>query len=102
MAVDEVKPMEVLHRPTIGGRRGLVRARVEQPGRLDDLAESAAIVPWHVEGWLRGHAAGGYVGDEPRDGTYPLIEGRAFALTNSEGVDFVTRTPFDIVYEARR
>jgi hypothetical protein len=99
MAVDEAKPMEFLHRVVIGGRRGLVRARVEQLGRLDDLAEPAGIVPRHVEGWLRGHAAGGY---EPRVGTYSLTEGRAVARTNAEGVGFVARTPFGMMYEARR
>src|SRR3954453_23664645 len=69
----------------IGHRLGLYRALAEGPATPEDLADRVACSPRYIAEWLRGQAAGGYVGYEPSSGTFALSEEQAFALADPQG-----------------
>jgi SAM-dependent methyltransferase len=98
MAVDQDKLMEFIHRfagdlgatiasgnVVVGHRLGLYRALAEGPATADQLAERTSCSPRYLSEWLRGQAAGGYVGYDPSTKTFALSEEQAFALTDPEG-----------------
>jgi ubiquinone/menaquinone biosynthesis C-methylase UbiE len=102
MAINEDKLMEFLHRfvgdlgataaagnVVVGDRLGLYRALADRPQRPAELAARTGTAPRHVEEWLRGQAAGGYVEYHPSDDTYSMTEEQAFALTDPDGAVFV-------------
>src|SRR3954449_8700956 len=69
----------------IGHRLGLYRALAEGPATPEELADRAECSPRYIAEWLRGQAAGGYVGYEPSSGTFALSEEQAFALADPDG-----------------
>jgi SAM-dependent methyltransferase len=69
----------------LGHRLGLYRGLVEGPATADELARRTATEPRYVTEWLRGQAAGGYVGYDPAADRYSLTEEQAFALTDPDG-----------------
>src|SRR4051812_40630564 len=101
MAVDEARLMDFLHtfvgdlgatmaagNVLVGDRLGLYKALVDGPLGPQELAERTGTAPRYVDEWLRGQAAGGYVGDDPATGHYHLSEEQAFVLTNPDGPVF--------------
>jgi SAM-dependent methyltransferase len=98
MAVDQDKLMEFLGRfvgdlgatmaagsVVVGDRLGLYKALAGKPQTAQELADATGTDPRYVEEWLRGQAAGGYVGLDAAGGTYSLSEEQAFALTDPDG-----------------
>ena len=73
----------------VGDRLGLYRALATGPATPDELAERTGTVPRYVAEWLRGQAAGGYVGFDPVTGSYGLTEEQAFALADPDGAVYV-------------
>jgi ubiquinone/menaquinone biosynthesis C-methylase UbiE len=69
----------------VGHRLGLYGALAQGPATPEQLAERAQCSPRYIAEWLRGQAAGGYVGYEPATGTFALSEEQAFALANPGG-----------------
>ena len=69
----------------VGHRLGLYRALAQGPATAEQLAERSQCSPRYVAEWLRGQAAGGYVGYEPASATFALSEEQAFALANPDG-----------------
>src|SRR4051795_4663935 len=69
----------------IGHRLGLYRALAEGPATPEELADRVDCSPRYIAEWLRGQAAGGYVGYEPSSGTFALSEEQAFALADPDG-----------------
>ncbi len=98
MAVDQDKLMEFLGRfvgdlgatmaagsVVVGDRLGLYKALAGKAQTAQELADATGTDPRYVEEWLRGQAAGGYVGFDAAGGTYSLSEEQAFALTDPDG-----------------
>ena len=98
MTLDQNKLMDFIHTfagdlgatmaaggVVIGHRLGLYRALAEGPATPDQLAERAQCSPRYVAEWLRGQAAGGYVGYDPATGSFAMSEEQAFALANPDG-----------------
>ena len=74
----------------VGDRLGLYKALAGKPQTAQELADATGTDPRYVEEWLRGQAAGGYVGfDAAGGGTYSLSEEQAFALTDPDGPVYV-------------
>jgi ubiquinone/menaquinone biosynthesis C-methylase UbiE len=73
----------------LGDQLGLYAALAEGPQTPDVLAASTGTAARYVEEWLRGQAAGGYVGYDAGAGTYHLTEEQAFALTDPDGPVFL-------------
>jgi len=69
----------------IGHRLGLYRALAQAPATPDQLAERAQCHPRYVTEWLRGQAAGGYLGYNPATGEFSLSEEQAFCLADPNG-----------------
>ena len=69
----------------LGDRLGLYAALAEGPLTPDVLAAKTGTAARYVEEWLRGQAAGGYVGYDPDEGTYHLTDEQVFALTDPDG-----------------
>ena len=69
----------------IGHRLGLYTALAQGPATPEQLAERTGCHPRYLTEWLRGQAAGGYVGYEPASGTFAMSEEQAFALTDPAG-----------------
>jgi SAM-dependent methyltransferase len=98
MAVDDDKLMQLLGQfvgdlgatmaaggVVIGHRLGLYRALAEGAATPEQLAERTGCHPRYLAEWLRGQAAGGYVGYHPATGTFDMSEEQAFALTDPSG-----------------
>ena len=98
MTVDQNKLMEFIHTfagdlgatmaaggVVIGHRLGLYRALAEGPATPEQLAERAQCSPRYVGEWLRGQAAGGYIGYDPASGTFAMSEEQVFALADPDG-----------------
>ena len=98
MTVDQDKLMEFIHTfagdlgatmaaggVVIGHRLGLYRALAEGPATPEQLAERAQCSPRYVGEWLRGQAAGGYIGYDPASGTFAMSEEQVFALADPDG-----------------
>jgi SAM-dependent methyltransferase len=69
----------------VGHRLGLYRALAESPATAEELAARTDCTPRYVAEWLRGQAAGGYVGYDAATGRYAMTEEQAFVLTNPDG-----------------
>jgi SAM-dependent methyltransferase len=69
----------------IGHRLGLYRALAEGPATPEQLAERAQCSPRYVGEWLRGQAAGGYIGYDPASGAFAMSEEQIFALADPDG-----------------
>ena len=69
----------------VGDRLGLYRALAGKPQTAAGAGRRDRHRPRYVEEWLRGQAAGGYVGYDAAGGTYSLTEEQAFALTDPDG-----------------
>jgi len=102
MAVDQDKLMEFLGKfvgdlgatmaagsVVVGDRLGLYKALAGKPQTAQELADATGTDPRYVEEWLRGQAAGGYVGFDAAGGTFSLSEEQAFALTDPDGPVYV-------------
>jgi hypothetical protein len=98
MTVDQNKLMEFIHTfagdlgatmaaggVVIGHRLGLYRALAEGPATPEQLAERAQCSPRYVGEWLRGQAAGGYIGYDPASGAFAMSEEQIFALADPDG-----------------
>ena len=98
MTVDQDKLMEFIHTfagdlgatmaaggVVIGHRLGLYRALAEGPATPEQLAERAQCSPRYVGEWLRGQAAGGYIGYDPASGAFAMSEEQVFALADPDG-----------------
>jgi SAM-dependent methyltransferase len=73
----------------VGDRLGLYKGLAGKPQTPQELADATGTDPRYVEEWLRGQAAGGYVGFDPATGAYSLSEEQAFALTDPDGPVFL-------------
>ncbi|TYL52160.1 methyltransferase domain-containing protein [Nocardioides sp. BGMRC 2183] len=73
----------------LGERLGLYRALAQQPGDARSLAAATGTDPRHVDEWLRGQAAGGYVEYDAAASTYSMTPEQAFALTDPSGPVFL-------------
>ncbi|WP_113700623.1 class I SAM-dependent methyltransferase [Nonomuraea lactucae] len=69
----------------IGQRLGLYSALAEGPATPEEFAERTGCHPRYLTEWLRGQAAGGYVGYEPESGRFSLTEEQAFCLADPDG-----------------
>jgi ubiquinone/menaquinone biosynthesis C-methylase UbiE len=69
----------------VGHRLGLYRSLAEGPATPQELADRAGCSARYIAEWLRGQAAGGYVGYDPVSGTFALSEEQAFALADPSG-----------------
>src|SRR5918997_683019 len=69
----------------VGHRLGLYRALAQGPATAEQLAERAGCSPRYLAEWLRGQAAGGYVGYDPGTGRFALAEEQAFVLADPDG-----------------
>jgi ubiquinone/menaquinone biosynthesis C-methylase UbiE len=98
VTVDQDKLMAFIHRfagdlgatmaaggVVVGHRLGLYRALAAGPATPEELAGRVRCSPRYAAEWLRGQAAGGYVGYEPASGTFALSEEQAFALADPDG-----------------
>jgi SAM-dependent methyltransferase len=98
MTVDQDKLMAFIHQfaadlgatmaaggVVVGHRLGLYRALAEGPATPEELADRAECSPRYIAEWLRGQAAGGYIGYDPASGTFALSEEQAFALADPDG-----------------
>lgn len=68
-----------------GHRLGLYRALTQGPATPEQLAEQTGCHPRYLTEWLRGQAAGGYVGYDPATGEFSLSEEQAFCLADPNG-----------------
>jgi ubiquinone/menaquinone biosynthesis C-methylase UbiE len=73
----------------LGDRLGLYRGLAAGPATAAELAERTGTDPRYVTEWLRGQAAGGYVGYDPDGDRYSLTAEQAFALTDPDGPVFL-------------
>jgi hypothetical protein len=73
----------------IGHQLGLYRALATCPANAEELAERTQTSPRYIAEWLRGQAAGGYVGYDPATGTYSMSEEQAFALASPDSGVYV-------------
>jgi ubiquinone/menaquinone biosynthesis C-methylase UbiE len=71
----------------VGNRLGLYRALAQGPATPEQLAERTGCHARYLTEWLRGQAAGGYVGYEPATGEFSLSEEQAFCLADPNGPD---------------
>jgi ubiquinone/menaquinone biosynthesis C-methylase UbiE len=98
MTVDNDKLMDFIHTfagdlgatmaaggVVIGHRLGLYQALATGPATPEQLAERADCSPRYIAEWLRGQAAGGYIGYDPASGTFAMSEEQAFALADPDG-----------------
>ncbi|MEU4550119.1 class I SAM-dependent methyltransferase [Nonomuraea dietziae] len=69
----------------IGQRLGLYRALAEGPATPEQFAARTGCHLRYLTEWLRGQAAGGYVGYEPETGQFSLTEEQAFCLADPNG-----------------
>jgi hypothetical protein len=69
----------------IGHRLGLYRALAQGPATPERFAERTGCHPRYLTEWLRGQAAGGYVGYDPGTGEFSLSEEQAFCLADPNG-----------------
>ena len=69
----------------IGHRLGLYAALAEAPATPEQLAERTECHPRYLAEWLRGQAAGGYVGYDPTSGEFSMTEEQAFCLADPSG-----------------
>lgn len=96
--MDDTKLMDFLHRfvgdlgataaaghIVIGHRLGLYRSLAEGPATPEELAARSGCDARYLTEWLRGQAAGGYVGYDPDDGRFALSEEQAFCLADPDG-----------------
>ena len=98
MTIDQDKLMAFIHQfagdlgatmaagsVVVGHRLGLYRALAEGPATPDELADRAGCNPRYIAEWLRGQAAGGYVGYDASTGAFAMSEEQAFALADPRG-----------------
>jgi ubiquinone/menaquinone biosynthesis C-methylase UbiE len=69
----------------VGHRLGLYAGLAGQPSTAEQLARRTGTDPRYVAEWLRGQAAGGYVGYDPDTELFSLTEEQAFALADPRG-----------------
>jgi 2-polyprenyl-3-methyl-5-hydroxy-6-metoxy-1,4-benzoquinol methylase len=69
----------------VGHRLGLYQALEGAPATSDELARRTECDPRYVAEWLRGQAAGGYVGYDAETERYSLSEEQAFVLAHPDG-----------------
>ncbi|MGH3788625.1 MAG: class I SAM-dependent methyltransferase [Pseudonocardiaceae bacterium] len=69
----------------IGHRLGLYRALAQGSATPEQFAERTGCHPRYLTEWLRGQAAGGYVGYDPATGEFSLSEEQAFCLADPNG-----------------
>jgi SAM-dependent methyltransferase len=69
----------------VGHRLGLYRALAEGPATPERFAERTGCHPRYLTEWLRGQAAGGYVGYDPATGEFAMTAEQAFCLADPNG-----------------
>ncbi|MFE3453959.1 class I SAM-dependent methyltransferase [Nonomuraea sp. NPDC059194] len=83
--VSDLAATEAAGSVVIGHRLGLYRALAQGPATPGQFAERTGCHPRYLTEWLRGQAAGGYVGYEPETGQFALTEEQAFCLADPNG-----------------
>ncbi|MEV0202281.1 class I SAM-dependent methyltransferase [Nonomuraea sp. NPDC050691] len=83
--VSDLGATEAAGSVVIGHRLGLYRALAEGPATPEEFAERTGCHPRYLTEWLRGQAAGGYVGYDPGTGRFSLSEEQAFCLADPDG-----------------
>jgi ubiquinone/menaquinone biosynthesis C-methylase UbiE len=73
----------------LGDRLGLYKGLAAGPATAAELAGRTGTDTRYVTEWLRGQAAGGYVGYDAAADSYSLSEEQAFALTDPDGPVFL-------------
>ncbi|MFG1686389.1 class I SAM-dependent methyltransferase [Nonomuraea sp. NPDC049269] len=84
-AVSDLGATEAAGSVVIGHRLGLYRALAEGPATPEEFAERTGCHPRYLTEWLRGQAAGGYVGYDAATGRFSLSEEQAFCLADPAG-----------------
>ncbi|WP_084960504.1 class I SAM-dependent methyltransferase [Thermoactinospora rubra] len=69
----------------VGQRLGLYRELAKAPATPEQFAERTGCHVRYLTEWLRGQAAGGYVGYDPATGEFSLTEEQAFCLADPNG-----------------
>ncbi|MDN5918356.1 MAG: methyltransferase domain-containing protein [Pseudonocardia sp.] len=69
----------------VGHRLGLYKALARGSATPEQLAERTDTSPRYVTEWLRGQAAGGYVGYDPATDEFSMTEEQAFCLADPDG-----------------
>ncbi|MBN6051828.1 methyltransferase domain-containing protein [Nonomuraea sp. RK-328] len=83
--VSDLGATEAAGSVVIGHRLGLYRALAEGPATPEEFAERTGCHPRYLTEWLRGQAAGGYVGHDTETGRFSLSEEQAFCLADPAG-----------------
>ncbi|QUH03771.1 methyltransferase domain-containing protein [Saccharopolyspora erythraea] len=83
--VTDLAATEAAGSVVIGHRLGLYRALAQAPATPDQFAERTGYDLRYLTEWLRGQAAGGYVGYDPATGEFSLSEEQAFCLADPNG-----------------
>lgn len=83
--VDDLAATEAAGSVALGHRLGLYRALAEGPATPEEFAARTGCHPRYLTEWLRGQAAGGYIGYDPETGRFALTEEQAFCLADPGG-----------------
>ncbi|MGW7253542.1 class I SAM-dependent methyltransferase [Streptomyces sp. NPDC054834] len=83
--VTDLAATEAAGSVALGHRLGLYRALAEGSTTPEEFAERTGCHPRYLTEWLRGQAAGGYVGYDPETGRFALTEEQAFCLADPNG-----------------
>jgi SAM-dependent methyltransferase len=70
----------------VGDRLGLYRGLAESPATSAELAARTGTAERYVREWLRGQAAGGYVGYDAATDRYAMTEEQALAFADPAGL----------------
>ena len=69
----------------VGNRLGLYPALAQGPATPEEFADRTGCDVRYLTEWLRGQAAGGYVGYDPASGRYSMSEEQAYCLADPDG-----------------
>jgi SAM-dependent methyltransferase len=83
--VTDLAATEAAGSVAIGHRLGLYRALADGPATPEQFAERTGCHARYLTEWLRGQAAGGYVGYDPATGEFSLTDEQAFCLADPNG-----------------
>ncbi|MFF4399757.1 class I SAM-dependent methyltransferase [Streptomyces sp. NPDC001480] len=83
--VTDLAATEAAGSVALGHRLGLHGALAEGSATPEEFAERTGCHPRYLTEWLRGQAAGGYVGYDPETGRFALTEEQAFCLADPKG-----------------
>ncbi|OHV37481.1 MULTISPECIES: class I SAM-dependent methyltransferase [Pseudofrankia] len=84
-AVNDLSATHAAGSVVIGHRLGLYQALAQGPATPERFAERTGCNERYLTEWLRGQAAGGYVGYDPASGEFSLTPEQAFCLADPNG-----------------